>query len=490
MKQIILSAFALLMFTTGCQQEKGGEQSIDSNELMETIRFLADPDLQGRLSGSEGYNKAALYVAQSFKDLGLEDLGCNNFFQEFDLEYNEILHSSFYLKSPGQDSTHYQLGKDYICRGFSGSGDIEAHVVFCGYGISKPGSGYDDYEDVDVKGKIVVQFKSDPRWKVDGEYIGFHSLRKKASIAKEKGALGIIYVSKPNVRMPQKPIGSVMHGEGEHLIHFPQIHMSLATAQDFFQYSEYSLSQLQQRIDSTNKPHSVEIPVKAGMEVRANYEKEQPSMNVVGLLPGKHPELSEKYIVLGAHLDHVGEQAGTVYFPGANDNASGVASLMKVAEAMAKGERPDRSIIFVAFTAEESGLVGSQYFVNHSPVALDKIELMINMDCVAHGDSIVIGGGKSFPEIYQKAREEDKRMKGMVIDRTWRGGGADATAFYEQGIPTLYFATSNSYTHLHLPSDKPETINASLHQYLTWLVYKITGRFASGKEKLSDERDN
>ena len=363
MRTSILICFPIFLLLYSCNQFTSKEQEISSKKLSNTIEYLASPELNGRLSGSEGYNKAAKFVANKFKEYGLQNAGFPNYYQKFDVEYNKINKSSLTCVKKDGSSKTYNLGKDYICRGFSGSGDIKAPVVFCGYGINSENKKYNDYNGVDVDGKIVMQFKDDPRWKLDDERIGYNSLRKKAALAKENGAVGIIYVSKANAKNPQKPIGSVKHGEGEHLEDFPQIHIDLNTAADFFEHSSTTLKSLQKKIDTDKQPHSVSLETKAHIQVDANYIPEQTTMNVVGMLPAKNQ--TDEYIVLGAHLDHVGGQAGEIYFPGANDNASGVASMLEIARVLSTDKPKKRSIIFVAFAAEESGLEGSGYFVNH-----------------------------------------------------------------------------------------------------------------------------
>ncbi len=472
MRTPALMLLSVLFLVNSCNQFKSKEPEINSKNLEKTVEYFASPELNGRLSGSEGYNKAAKFVANKFKEYGLQDAGFPNHYQKFNVEYNKINSSTLARVNKNGSSKTYKLGEDYVCRGFSGSGNIETPVVFCGYGIHSKNNKYNDYDNVDVDGKIVMQFKDDPRWTLDGERIGYNSLRKKAALAKENGAVGIIYVSKPNTKNPQKPIGSVKYGEGAHLENFPQIHIDLNTAKDFFENSSVTLSELQKQIDTQKQPNSIPLGTKARIKVDANYIPEQSTMNVVGMVPAQNQ--TDEYIVLGAHLDHVGGQAGEVYFPGANDNASGVASMLELARMFSLNKPQNRSIIFIAFAAEESGLEGSSYFVNHSPIDSGKIYAMLNMDCVGHGDSVVVGGGKSAPDLYESVKEQDTLMKSMVIDRTWRGGGADATPFFEKGIPTLYFATKNSYEHLHLPSDKPETLNKELHKYLTKLVYQST----------------
>lgn len=480
MRKIFLYAIILFMaHLYSCSKSPSGNPQITRQELKSTVEYLASPKLQGRLAGSEGYNQAAQYLAETFKRCRLQNAGFEDYFQRFSLEYNRIRESQFAIITPDA-IREYRLGTDYVCRGFSGSGDVRASVVFCGYGISRPGMGYDDFEGVDAEGKIVVEFKRDPQWRLNGERIGYRSLRKKVKAARQHGAQAIIFVSLPNARNPQKPIGSVMHGEGRQNEDFPQIHISLEAARHLFRNSGHTLSELQSEIDRNQAPRSIDLSSQAHIRVQAAYDRQKPSMNVVGMVEGD--SLKREYVVVGAHLDHVGGQAGKVYFPGANDNASGVAALMEMAEALAlREEKPGRSVIFVGFSAEEQGLNGSRYFIDHPPVNKDQIQAMINLDCVGHGDSIVVGGGKSFPRLYQMVKQKDDAMKQMMTNRTWGGGGADATPFYEQGIPTLYFATKNSYTHLHLPGDKPETLNYSLHQYLTTLAYETTLEMAMGK---------
>jgi hypothetical protein len=477
MRYLYIIVFTVLLISPGCKQSTEITEKIQRKELIQTISYLASPELNGRLAGSTGYNEAAEFVASKFSEYGLEDLGFDNYYQNLKLEYNSIEECSFSKIISKDSARKYELGEDYVCRGFSGSGNIKAPVVFCGYGISDQNANYNDYKNVDVDGKIVMQFKADPNWKIDQKNIGYNSLRKKALLAKQNGAIGIIFVSRPNQKNPQKPIGSVMHGKGKQLVNFPQIHVDLKTANDFFEHRSITLSELQKKIDKEKQPQSVNLHTQAHIFVKALYKPKKASMNVAGMVPAQNKNADE-YIVLGAHLDHVGEQAGKIYFPGANDNASGVASLLEVAEAFSVNKPKNRSIIFVAFTAEESGLIGASHFVENSPVELNKIHAMLNMDCIGHGDSVVVGGGKSAPALYDIVRKKDSLMENMVINRTWHGGGADATPFYEKGVSTLYFATKNSYTHLHLLSDKPNTINKELHQYITRLIYKTASEMA------------
>jgi Zn-dependent M28 family amino/carboxypeptidase len=203
-------------------------------------------------------------------------------------------------------------------------------------------------------------------------------------------------------------------------------------------------------------------------------------MNVVGMIEGSDNKLKNEYVILGAHLDHVGSQAGLL-FPGANDNASGSAAVLELAKAFVKGGvKPKRSVVFVLFAGEEQGLNGSKYFVDNWKKGYNKITAMINLDCVGYGDSIQVGNGKSVPDLWKIAKDLDEISFNSMISRTWAGGGADATPFFENGIPCLYFVTTNSYDYLHLPGDKEETLNPDLFEKVVKLALLTAVEVANG----------
>jgi len=168
-------------------------------------------------------------------------------------------------------------------------------------------------------------------------------------------------------------------------------------------------------------------------------------------------------------------------FPGANDNASGSVGVLEIAQAFVKsGFKPKRSIIFVLFASEEQGLFGAKHFVESWKQGYDKITAMLNLDCVGYGDSIQVGNGKSSPKLWEIANQNDKTSFNSMVERTWNGGGADATPFYEKGIPCLYFVTTNSYEHLHLPTDKVETLNPVLFEKIVKLVHLTAIEIVNG----------
>ena len=481
--QSILFFLIIFSLTATPQIIDHGLESIKGNELIQTVKILASVKFDGRLSGSEGYNEAAKFAAERFEQFGLIPAGDSGFFQYLNVEYNKIDTPVVFNLILGKKNHPYILGKDFVFRGFTGAANITLPVTFCGYGISRPDLGYDDYEKIDVKDKIVLVFKQNPEWKINDEPWGNEYPREKSRVAYKHGAKGIIFVSRPNDEKPQPLIGSVMHGEGEQIDSFPQLHISLEAANDFLSFINMSINECQTRIDEKKIPFSFLTRRKAKIIVNAHDEKSAKTMNVVGKIDGTDPELKEEYLIIGAHLDHVGSQAGLL-FPGANDNASGSAGVLELAEAFQKSDlRPRRSILFVLFASEEQGIFGSKYFVENMKIIPEKIVAMFNLDCIGHGDSIQVGNGKSAPEIWKIANRLDEESLNLMVKDTWTGGGADLTPFYEKGIPGLYYVSKYSYDHLHLPSDTPETLNPFLFESIVKLAYLAARDVADGKYK-------
>ena len=484
----IKSLFALFIISCSSflQIHDPGLESISKIDLLNTVRVLASVEFDGRLPGSEGYYKAAHFAAEKFEQLGISAAGDDGYLQYLNVEYNKIDTPVVFQMITENKTYLYIHGSDFVLRGFTGSADLTLPVAFCGYGISRPDLGYDDYEKINVSGKIVLVFKQNPSWKINDEDWGKELPREKSHIAFEHGAKGILFVSLPNDRKPQPLIGSVMHGDGEQLDSFPQLHISLEAANDFLNSTGFSISKYQKLIDDNKTPYSLLLGTNAIIKVVAEYEKEAKTMNVVGKIEGTDPKLKDEYLVIGAHLDHVGSQAGLI-FPGANDNASGSAGVLELAEAFQFSHtKPKRSILFVLFASEEQGLLGSKFFVENLMNDTSKIIAMLNLDCIGYGDSIQVGNGKSSPELWKIADSTDEINSNLMVKDTWNGGGADATPFLEKGIPCLYFVSKYSYDHLHLPTDTPETLNPELFENIVKLVY-LTAREVADENYLREK---
>lgn len=456
-----------------------GADAITAGGLLADVTTLAGPEFSGRLAGSPGYEAAARWAARRFDRAGLHPGGDDGtYLQRLPIEYNVIEGAPSLVVTVG-DSTRLEasLGDDFTCRGFTGSGTVDAPVVFVGYGLSEPDRGYDDYAGVDVAGKVALMVKPNPGWQPDstGWAAGSSSPRHRAATARAHGAAAVMWFDIPRADdwAPYRgPIGSVMHGDGEQLTDMPhlELHVDLA---DRLLGGAGEARRLRAAIDSLRAPVSRALDATASLSVRAAYDPSRETCNVVGILPGSDPALAGEALVIGAHLDHVGRQSADVYYPGANDNASGAAAVLALAEAFAGMEQaPRRSVVFVLFAGEESGLVGAAWHADHPAFAADRTVAMFNLDCVAHGDSIRIGGGESNPDMWRLARDLDAQHANLTVAATWKGGGADATPFFNAGIPTLYWVTTRSYDHLHATTDTPATLNGDLYRELARLCFR------------------
>jgi hypothetical protein len=463
------------------EAEARAADALAPGRLMATVRHLAAPALEGRLAGGPGYRDGARWAARRLAAAGLAPGLSSGYLQPLALEHNRIRRCRFGLVRE-QGVRWGELGRDYACRGFTGSGRVTAEVVFAGYGLSRPDAGYNDYDGIDVRGKLVLVLKQGPGWApAGGEGWGDDVLpRVRSRVAAEHGARGLILVTGPERARGDAPIGSVLHGPGEQDEDFPQVHVTRALADALLATSGRDLGALQAEIDAQQAPRSFATGTRARLDVKAAYDPSRRAPNVVAVLEGQDPERKDEAVVVGAHLDHVGRQ-GEVIYAGANDNASGAAVLLAVAEAMAASERPPaRTVVFVLFSGEEQGLLGAKRYVAEPVVPLERTVAMINLDCVGQGSGIHLGGGHSAPRLWQLARSLDEQLDGRTIEKTWWGGGADAQPFFEAGLPTLYVAAADGYRYLHRPTDTPETLDPELLAATARLVHAVVGEVAGG----------
>ncbi|MFH0865241.1 MAG: M20/M25/M40 family metallo-hydrolase [Bacteroidota bacterium] len=481
---LFFSGICLIVFP---QKKIPGMKNLSVDTMMKTVTFLSSKELQGRNPGTAGYDLAAAYMADRFSDLKLKPLGDSSYYQWLYVESNEI--SAPYkfnlLDEKNKIEKEFKLGTDFVFRGFTGSDTVKAPVVFCGYGIYDPDNGYDDFDSTNVaRGKIIMIFKPNPKWKNGEVAWPDANERAKALIAKQHRARAILMVSLPNEKYPQKPIGSTLHGEGYQQLQMPLLHINIDAANEILSKTAYTISQLQTIIDSTKKPFSLNTGFRVDLQDSVKYNPDAITENLIGYIEGCDSTLKHQYVLIGAHLDHVGQQAGEIYFPGANDNASGSAAVLEIARTFVKGKiKPKRSVIFVLFASEEQGLLGSKFLAEHLPVPADSIVAAINMDCIGYGDSIQIGNGKSAPELWKFIKELDKNYTRRMVERTWNGGGADLGAFHDKGIPGAYFVTTNSYDNLHWLTDTPETLNQTLYWNIVKLAYATVYKIAMGEYK-------
>lgn len=478
----------------GQQIHKYPNHDITAQEIQHHIDFLASDDLKGRLSGSKEIYIAAVYIKDEFESYHLKPLFKDSYFQEyefiFDVKLTKKNSLSFNIDNKKE---RLELYKDYIPTTFSGKNKFNAELVFAGYGISAPKLNYDDYAKIDVKGKVVIVMRNTPEYdKPHSEFDKFASMRFKANLAKEKGALGIIFV---NGFLPKDSADNLVkfrYDRAAGFKDFPVVQVKRSFVDKLFNSHSVDFAKYQQMMKDSLKPASLEFT-----NAKVNIETEVEEIkgidrNVAGFLEGNDDSLKNEYIVIGAHYDHLGMGIeGSLYkgtepeiHHGADDNASGTAGVMELAEKFASvKDHLKRSIIFVTFSGEELGLIGSDYFVNHLPIPTDKIDAMINLDMIGRlrdKELTVYGTGtsSSWKDILL-----NKNTYYFKIASNEEGfGPSDHSSFYGKGIPILFFFTG-VHEDYHRPSDVAKLINAEGEDSVLHYVYDVAGFIDSMKVK-------
>ncbi len=499
--------------------------AISADQIAGTVTFLADDLLQGRDTGSEYYDIAAAYVASRYRAMGLEPANGDSFMQDITFRTATLSSSELSIATPEGTMT-LEAGKDYVAAGSYNDTqiDVTAPMVFVGQGIHSPENGIDDYAGVDIAGKIVVVVSGGPKT-VSGE-VAATLADTKSEYASDNGALGMIsirnreslerlpfdklvtYLEEPRETWVG-PDGKANVAEGN--LQF-SAYVSPETAGRLLAASGKNLDALLKIYDD---PKAKSRPAAFDMtgEVTASISTEwgdKTSANVVAMLPGSDPALASEYVVMSAHLDHVGnhlsdavegEDTDTIY-NGAMDNATGVATMLEVARVIAQGpSRPRRPILFAALTAEEKGLLGSEYLAKNFVRQDGKPVGVVNFDMpvLLYDLADVVGFGA-----------ENSTM-GQTLIRAGAATGigvspdflpeerlftrSDHYSFVKQGVPALFLMTGVQNggkqaftdflgTSYHKPSD-------DLNQPLNWesarkfalLNYEIVKLTANADEK-------
>jgi Tol biopolymer transport system component len=475
---------------------------ISKNDLGAVISYLASDELEGRLAGSPGGHLAAEYIAAQMKRIGLQPVGTNDgFFQpyEFNAGARVLTNANRLVVTPaGGTPVEFAVERDFRPLSFSANTEVEGEVVFVGYGLSvpgKPGEGYDSYAGVNVSNRIALVLRYVPE-EVDAkgraELNRFAGVRYKAMHARDHGAKGVLFVTGPTSPNAGEllPMSSDSSLSGSGL---PIASISSNVVASLFAGGGKNLRALQAALDKED-PHAEPGFVLTNARVRLVTGVEhirKTDQNVLGLLPvGRSPagSSSAEYLMAGAHYDHLGHgESGAMnrkgeenlIHPGADDNASGVATVLELAGALAveRAKNPGafpRGIIFAAWSGEELGLIGSSWFAEHPPVPLTNIVAFVNFDMVGRlrDNKLILQGVGSSPA-WSKLIE--KRNVAAGFTATLQEDPylpSDTTAIYPKGIPVLDFFTG-SHEEYHRPADKPDTINYEGMERIAWLARGI-----------------
>ncbi len=473
--------FILFLFTILSAQNNS---EITQEEIQDHINYLASDKLEGRFSGSEGERLAGDYIAKEFNSYGLKTMFGDSYFQEFDFTSDiELGDNNKVTLSFNGKEYNLTLNEDFVTAPFSGNKNLEGNLVFAGYGISTDKLQYDDFAGIDVKDKIVIVMRYNPdNDSTKSEFDAFSALRRKASTAKEKGASGVILVNgfKPD---DEDDLIEFRYDRSSGIEDFPVVHIKRDFIDKLLADNKIDLKSIQEEIDSTKKPKSVDLKfgsVKLSTDVIYNSGI---GRNVVGWIEGSDTKLKNEYIVLGAHYDHLGYgKVGSLYrgdevliHNGADDNASGTTGLLELAQKFsADPSQLKRSVIFMAFSGEELGLLGSIHIVNNSPVNVENIAAMLNMDMIGrmNEDTVlnVIGAGTStnFKDLLT-----EKNTYGFNLSFTDDGfGGSDHQSFTNKNIPVMFFFTG-THSDYHKPSDDADKINSEAQTKIVKYVHDV-----------------
>lgn len=518
-KQWLVSCFAVmaLLLSVPATAQPGTIDPLNSitvAEMRDHIYFLASDYMKGRVGPSPEYEIAAQYVASQFAEAGLVPVESDmeymeGYFQEVPFEKGIYGADLKWVLKSGSSEKEFLHQEDYkvLEDGIVPQEPLE--VVFAGYGIREPDHGWNDFEDIDIEGKMVVIMTGAPMKKekpvlpeaLHKEYSGMQGLQKKAMPVIEQRPAAIVLV-------PDSEMAS--------MIPFERIPSAFAEINYRYLGSKQNTKEFQIPMVYLVRPEVIDAMFEGQKVTPASVEKdglkkyrcyqlkdlvvdtqfplkeksEVSLKNVVGMVKGTDPELSNEVIVVGAHLDHVVGPGGQIN-NGADDNASGSAGVMEIAEAVAM-DPPRRSVVFVTYTAEEMGLHGSHFFVHSGLFDIDDMKFNVNLDMIGRteeqnketGSHYLVAQDKYMPAIrpFVERINAEGLYVPLIFDSSPRhSGSSDHASFSNAGIPAFFFF-SGLHEDLHMPGDDPDKIEYDKAVNLSKLSYQIAMKLANMDE--------
>ncbi len=505
MSRIILTmVVTALLLGNAVSQQKIGSSGIDEATLKAHIKFLADDLLEGRGTGARGGEIAAKYIAAQLEAVGAKGAGENgSFFQPVSLVGVKADPGTVLTISGASGSESFKFADDFVA--FTGAQteavDVDADLVFVGYGINAPEQKWNDYKgaDTDYRGKILVMLVNDPpATTAEPNLFGGKALTYygrwtyKYEEAARRGAAGVILLHTD--QSAGYPWGVVRTSNGSWRF---DIARTTGDTTPFLQFRSWVTDDAARRLmklagqdlDALRTKAATRDfqPVKLGVKGKLNLKSEVKRVaapNVVGVLEGSDPQLKNEYVVYSAHWDHLGVGApnkdGDTIYNGALDNASGVAVVLAIAETIARmppGQRPKRSSLFLFPTAEEQGLLGAEWYSKHPVVPLDKTAANVNLDSMnvlgPTQDFIPLGAERSSLKTVVETVARDMNLRVSPDARPEQGSfyRSDHFPFAKVGVPSISLKEGDEYVgrskewgeqqfkayntaHYHQPSDE------------------------------------
>jgi len=479
----------------------GATAAIDASAYLNDIKFLASPELRGRVTGSPELEKAAAFIAGKFRGFGLKPVDGKSYYQAFPVTTDAQLGKANHFRfSENGHTTTLHFPNDFIPFNFSHVGKLAGPVVFAGYGITAPEYHYDDYAGIDVKGKVVLMLRhepqeNDPQSVFDGRSYTQHAqFTSKATNAKIHGATGVILINDVATHKAEADADALEKfgttaGPLDAGIPFVQVKAERLAA--WFNNAGRNLDQIIEGIDKDLKPQSFAFPESLNVDANTDVERAVKTVhNVIAYIPGE----TDEYVIVGAHYDHLGlggqyslapSQTGTVH-PGADDNASGTAGVIELARWYSRLPKQKRGILFLSFAGEEQGLLGSAYYAGHPKLPLEKAVAMINMDMIGRiRDAKVYVGGVGSGSTLRPLLEQIAPNHALKMDFAGVGaseGSSDHTSFQAKQVPILFFF-SGLHGDYHKPSDTWEKIDAPDASLLLQFVADVTDHLRDTPER-------
>src|SRR5215813_9421149 len=500
----VVSLVALVALTNVSQQRRASSLS-DENALRAHIKFLASDLLEGRGTGAPGGEIAASYIAAQLEALGLKGAGANgSFFQPVSLVgVKADPKTTLTVTSQNGKKETFKFADDFVA--FTGAQtaevDVDTDLVFVGYGINAPEQRWNDYkgQDSDYRGKILVMLVNDPPATTEepnlfgGRALTYYGRwTYKYEEGARRGAAGVILLHTDESAGYPWSVVRTSNGswrfdiarEAGDTTPFLKVRswVTDGTARRIMKLAGQDLDDLRRRA-ATREFQPVKLNLKGSIDLKSEVKRVQ-APNVVGIFPGRDPKLRDEYVVFSGHWDHLGigapDKNGDTIYNGALDNASGCASLLAIAEVLTKlpeAQRPRRSILFLFPTAEEQGLIGSEWYATHPLVPLDKTAANVNLDSMnvlgITNDFIPLGAERSTLKAVVEAVAHDRGMRVSADARPEQGSffRSDHFPFAKVGVPSISLKEGSDYVghpkewgqqkfkeyndaHYHQPSDE------------------------------------
>jgi hypothetical protein len=482
------------------------KSAIKGRMLLSHIDFLASNHCRGRRTGERGIDVAMKYITTVFAGSGVDGAGkAGSYFQPVKLKTVSLdkgvcltVEETAFTGGVKQ-VMNARLDWDFIPVSLSAEKKVTGQVVFAGYGITAPEHKYDDYKNLNAAGKIVLVMRHEPGEKdekspFDGQILSKHgTLLSKILNAQEHGAVGILFVTDPLNHDDLSISGGswrsgtwwpVLYREKLQRQHdedikylrlspemkiindnfgvkIPAVSIDGKLA-DYILGEENSLLEIQKKIDNTMTPRSFALPgKKVTMDIFFKNEMVEAS-NIAAKVVGSDPELKKEVVIVGAHYDHEGKDNRGQVYPGADDNASGTAAVMELAKAFRNlKQKPKRTILFILFTAEERGLLGSRYYVKKPIFPLEKTLAMVNLDMLGRNDveQMAVIGKYQFPKLFDIIESINKNTVNFQLIFSVEDfiRNSDHCPFMRAGIPCLML-NSGMHDQLHTPRDTSDRI--------------------------------